>query len=398
MMKKLYLNDFVYIAFLISFLCFGFSMALSYITSAVAFVIAFVSMFRSKEQLFTKKKIVYFVCIILPFILAVLSLSYSENITKNLYSIEKLSFFVLTVFSLLFLDNRNKFNLKTVLLGFAYMTVLLYLSSIVNGIIYYFKTGFLFEYKYSNSFLEIQHNYLSIYGVFSSFIFLVDMIEKKKKWTYFLNSFFIFLIVGFIILLSSRFAIILIFTLILSYVIFSLFNKKNRKNALIVLLLGSFAAIFLIFSTNTLQRFEKLKVEDRSPRYSIWRCTLDIIDKNATIFSGVGSGNAQEKIDNCLVASKRKYWVGLHSHNQILGYVLDFGYLPAAIIIFVFLHFLYKSIKFKNYNFFVFLIIILTFGLVENYMRRRYGVFFYGFFISLFVKEILTQHALINEH
>ncbi len=397
-MKKLYINDYVYIAFLVSFLCLGFSMALSYITSAIAFLTAFVSIFTCKKQVFTKKKLLYFIAIISPFLFSVYSLLFSESFTKNLYSIEKLSFFVLTVFSILFLENRNKLNLKTILLIFAYITVILYLLSIINGIIYYFNTGSFFDHKYSNSFLEIQHNYLSIYGVFSAYILLVDMVKSKKRLRYVINSCCIFLIIGFIILISSRFSIILIFILTASYLIFSLFDKKNRRNSLIVLLLGSFASVFLVFSTNTLQRFEKLKVEDRSPRYSIWRCTLEIIDKEATLLTGLGAGNAQEKIDNCLITNSRKYWVGLHSHNQFLGYVLDFGYLPAAVIIFVLLRFLYMSISCKNYNFLFFLIIILSFGLVENYMRRRYGIFFYGFFISLFTKETFTQYSLKNEH
>ncbi|WP_396602627.1 O-antigen ligase family protein [Algibacter sp. R77976] len=386
-MKKLYLNDFVYIMFLFSFLCLGFSMAISYISNGIAVLLALFSIFSKENKQFSKKNIIYFIVVIFPFIFSVLTLIYSKNIELNLYEIEKLIFFVLTVFSLMFLEDKNKLSRNTILLYFGYITVTIYLLSIISGTVYYLETGSFFDYKYSNSFLEIQHNYLSIYGVFSCYIFLRDMARKNDKKVYALNSIFVFLIISFIVLISSRFAILLIFSLIFLFLIFSLFKKRNRKYALISLFLGAVVSSFLIFSTNTLERFQKLKVEDRSPRYSIWRCSSRIITEEVSFFKGLGAGNVQKKIDECLILNKRQYWSGLHSHNQIIGYVLAFGYLPTIILIFVFLHLLHMSLKSKDYDFLLFLIIILSFGLTENYMARRYGIFFYGFFISFFIKK-----------
>jgi len=371
--------------FLLSFLCLSFSMAMSYIFSAVGIFLAIISIVKTRNKSFSIEKTAYFLIIILPFIFTIISTLYTEN--SNLYRIEKLIFFVLTVFAILFLENRNSLSNNKILLYFAYSTIAIYVISIISGLFYYSKTGFFFEYKYANDFLNIQHNYLSIYGVFSCYILLVDMFKKNKKKRYLLNTFFILLIIGFIILISSRFAIIL---LIFLFFIFSFLNIKNKIYTLISILFAGIIFLILFFSTNTLERFEKLMVEDRSPRYSIWRCSIKIINDEVSFLKGLGPSNVQEKIDECLIENGRKYWVGLHSHNQIMGYILAFGYLPTFIIIFVFLHFLYLALKFRNYDFLIFLIIIITFGFTENYMMRRYGIFFYGFFISLFVKNIKT--------
>lgn len=388
-MRNLYLNDYVYILLLLSFLCLGFSMALSYITNFIAFTLAIVSVSLNFRISFNLKKLIYFFLIIFPFLLSLSSLLYSVNFNLNLYKVEKLIFLVLTSFSLVFISDKKTLTNKTILLYFSFIVFTLYILSILNGLVYYNKTGSFFDYKYSNSFLEIQHNYLSIYGIFSSYILFVNMLRNKKHYLVF--SFMILLMVGFIILISSRFAILLLLALIISYGLYIFLRKKNLKRFLLAMFFFSATIGFLLSSTNTLDRFKKLQVEDRSPRYSIWRCCIEIIDKHTTFFKGLGAGNVQEEINKCLITSKRNYWTGLHSHNQILGYVLAYGYLPVIIIIFVFSHFLYISYINKNHDFLFFLIILLSFGLTENYMERRYGILFYVFFTSFFVKKHLIK-------
>lgn len=364
----------------------GGAMAISSILNGIAFVLACFIILKA-QKLPQKRMLKFFFLMILPLIFSLTSLLYAEDISKNLKAIEKLIFMALTGVSILFVPEKGTLTYKKILLLFAYVVFGIYLLSIFQGIYFYIKTDIFFHHRYSNSFLAVQHNYLSFYGIFAVFIFIREGYQNRKKQILFLHLTMSLIMIGIIFLVSSRLAILCIILGVFCLIVFEIVHSRNLKRTMYLMLVLIVPILLLFISPNTIERFKKLNVADRSPRYLIWDCSEQIIEANISFFKGLGAGNVQKKLDECYTLNNRKVWVGLHSHNQILGNTLSFGYFATSILLISFGIFVFYAISNKNYTLLFFLILIFILGLTENYMQRRYGIFFFTFILCTLIKS-----------
>ncbi|MGV6828237.1 MAG: O-antigen ligase family protein [Flavobacteriales bacterium] len=259
--------------------------------------------------------------------------------------------------------------------------------------------------------LIIDRLYLGFLCVLSIVISL-SLITLKynnfNKW-YFVS---IVINVCFILLISSRIAILL---LILLFILNIFYSKKKY----IYFLLGILSIIIISFSINKNLQERFFYTQSSSlnksyielfkawePRFVIWNCNYQISRENNYLIKGLGFYNTKDLLENCYQNTikkkdKRNYFVEkrFSSHNQFADYLLSTGFVGFILFLGIFLYFFYKNKKsfFKT----ALLISIFSLSFIDCIFHRQLGAYIFAIILILLVfpqKENLTPlETKINE-
>ncbi|TRZ46021.1 O-antigen ligase family protein [Robertkochia solimangrovi] len=335
---------------------------------------------------FSKDRFKYFIFLQLPFIACLLSLIYTDDFYSTFKVLSKEVNVVLFSTTIFFVEPLDKKGRKQLEILFTIIVLISYIVSWIKGITLYLQSGRFLYFGDLESITLIQHNYLGLYGIMACVLLI------KNLWNYnFYQKSFVFIgciiVIPFIIFISSRTNIILAFILISLLVA----NRIIKNGFQFKTLLGTFlvfliAGILLLNSESTIYRFKRILDDKNNPRSLIWKCSLDLIRNNSELLTGVGAGNTQAMLDDCVSKnSNRKDWLNLHTHNQYLSYLFRYGYLQTIMIFLGFMLIFNRAIQQKNILLFVVCLSILIIGMTENYMDRRYGQMFYAIFMSMYL-------------
>lgn len=134
-------------------------------------------------------------------------------------------------------------------------------------------------------------------------------------------------------------------------------------------------------------------------RMSRWLVAWELIEEQPLIGYGTGMEDA------LLMKKYRAYDMqnsieeGYNSHNQFLGFLINYGMVGTFFLILYFATNSYRSFKWKDLNYISFLIILGTLCLVENYLDRNMGLNFVALFGTLFyLKNQLKHEKKSNSH
>lgn len=238
--------------------------------------------------------------------------------------------------------------------------------------------------------------FLCVLSIISSIALIGDKYSDYNKW-YFTN---IVLCVGFVLLISSRIAIILLLVLFFLKIFYA-----KRKVEYIFFFIGIMSIITVAFmmNKNLSQRFfythstQKQKsyielFEQWEPRVVIWACNIDIMQKEDFMLKGIGFYDTKDELANCyeetVFPERRKdYFVQrrFNSHNQFIDFMLSSGIIGLSMFLWIYLSFFRKNWK----RFFptALLLAMFLFTNVESIFHRQLGGYLFGIVMIFLLME-----------
>lgn len=352
--------------------------------------------------------------IILLYLLYLIGMLYTDNLKVGHETIEtKMSFFIFPFVFSPYLqtckDNLNK-----------YLKLFIY-GSIVNAIacfgwaaycyfkpVYTMLYGVPYDLGASNfyyhqlSSISLHPSYIAMYSVFAliSLIYLINLGELKLNWKWGLS---IFLLVQFILLLSSKAGWIGLLLFVLYFFRWLMLKKQIATAfAMLTSVIGLFYFLNISYTPRFSTRIPQLSAitetikgsneenkkvttstDGSGSRVLVWKAAIEIIKSN--FWLGVGTGDAKDKM---LEKYKERgmtseYENKLNSHNQFLNTFIALGIAGFTVLLLCFVIPFYFSIKENSFLLAAFIIIVGINFLVESMFETQAGVIFFAFFYTL---------------
>ena len=379
-------------------LCFAFPVAPKLVPFFLI-VISIISVFNFRIEA-NNKFISYF-----PFLLSIafysvciLGLFWTSDLTSGFKHLEiKLSFLVIPIIFL----NKNliqQIKINGLFQAFISGNIIAAIYALLIAAFTYFQEG-LNHFTYTLLSPNFHPTYLSIYALFClSLLFYLNESSVKNK---ILKNVAILILIFWILLLSSKVNIVLLFIILVLHLISAFRISPNKTklfgySALIIIGIGT----FLFFNTSITERFKTSltvlkypnnilnnETESNSARILIWNSAIDLVVKHPLI--GVGTGD----VNNELVKEyENRSYTGikekrLNAHNQYLQTAISTG-IPSAMLLIFFLVFPLIKYHFSNKNIFQYFISIFCINaLVESTLENQAGVVFFIFFYFLLLRS-----------
>lgn len=321
---------------------------------------------------------------IIPFLLAVLGLIYTDNPGYGLKKVQLLLpflIFPLVLFSIPLVKNSTRF----VLYCFAFGTFSA--AAIGIGRAAYYRWNSLGNYFYYERFSELvdKHTtYFSLFIVISCLFLLSELIKTKLKWIIGLPvlSFFFFVLY----VTSARISIV---ALAIGMLILVLMLVKSRLKWLgllfPVLLMGLYSM------PNFQKRFQPNETEigqvsDFEFRKNHWKSVIETIEHNSLLF-GKGTGGNRDFLYQTYEKYKltSAYELKYNAHNQYMEMALDYGIIGLILFIFMLGYLTYSLFKSKNALALALLLVFMIFFITESLFQRHDGVVVFSLVINLFL-------------
>ena len=343
---------------------------------------------------FKNKLVLLFVSFFLLYIIGLIN---SENISNGLFEIEKkVSLFIFPI--LLFPLSLTQKDIHKILLSFVSACFILSLIFIAGAASNYWNNGDPESFMLQNltSATGIHRVYASMYFLFC--IYILTYFQKKEVFHFnhsslILYGLMIYLTV-FIFLMASRMMVILTSLSLMSILINNLIQTKKLLSNLVML--GLFVMIgggILLFNerirmimSETYSSLDKGNSEDNytgpNMRIEIWKNASQLIKKNPF---GVGTGDAQDELYSSYVSSGFRWGIlnKFNAHNQYLQTAIEIGFIGLLVLVFCLLCPLIISIKEKNYLYLGLMLLFACACLSESMLATQKGVVFYAFFNAL---------------
>lgn len=371
--------------------------------------------YNKSEFNLLKKSVFYkpFFLNIIPFVLCVFSLLWTENISYGLSSVERslsLLIFPLIIFILKPISKKNQIIIFIKIFILSSAGLALWVT------IYVFIRLFLF-----NEIIDGTSNYVLIHMIrniieetplVGEHPIYFSLIEGLAIVFFIFNRFkclviniivLTFLIVG-VFLASSKGPLLALF-IVLGIIIFMHIKSKSKAISLTVLFFGLITLLVVYTPLNT--RFKELTntrffypkgiyFNSFNTRVGIYACCVKLAEE--VPFYGIGEGDVQNKLNGCYDESyvTSAYDIGtFNSHNQYFHFLLSYGLLGFSLIMITFVFFLREAWFFENKIYICFLIFFFINFLFENLLSRNTGVVLFSMFNCMlyFLKLIESDNS-----
>ncbi|MEQ8360683.1 MAG: O-antigen ligase family protein [Cytophagales bacterium] len=330
--------------------------------------------------------------------LYLISVSYSEDKQTAFKEVEKLA--AIGFFPLFFAmgPKIDTFQLEKLKWHFiisvsmlALFTVLYSVSSMFNGGVFEFNWLAL-SYESLVSGVGVQPLYFSMFIALA--LFFLFEIQRVYK-TGIAQILLIVLLFIYMIMLSSRMTTLAFFAIFAVYnVILALKNRKFLYQGLSFSFFLITAMFIIVFNPVNKKRFEEAlnpksnyqtdQYGGRSIRLEKWKCSIEVFSQSPVL--GVGAGDLKTELLKCYKTRSidAALFHRFNSHNQYLNTIGQIGLPGLALLI---LMLIYSAKKAFDYNNDVFLAFVALFALCilsESMFGRRWGIFFFALFYSVF--------------
>jgi O-antigen ligase len=342
----------------------------------------------------------------------ILSSLFLLTIITTIYSIDKARAFrdwekqlALLLFPLaLSVTSLDLKKYKTrLLIGFSGICVLtvLYLYNDAFHIIRYSQLPIssLFSIAFINhnfsSPIEMHATYLSMYLALSISTLLYLLLKSRTRNSRILIIIATGILAAGLFQLSSRavfIAINIIIFIIPWYSASPVYRKKMLLGASIVTAIAVFAIIqidsfknrYVVEFKNDLSEFS-FNNDILEPRITRWASAWELIKKSPLI--GYGSGSETVVLKEKYFEEKlyNSYLNELNAHNQYISFWLKSGIFGLVLYLYLLYYGFSNAFRSRDAVFLSFLIIITIVSFSENILDVNKGIFFFGFFFSLFI-------------
>jgi O-antigen ligase len=343
------------------------------------------------------------------YVVHVLSLIYSENISEGIMNLEKkimLLAFPLVIASSFSTPGRTRRDY--VLLAFVVSTFAISASCLVYAG-YKFVAEGTSEYFFHESLMtlipRVQPVYYALYVCFAVAIVLSFLIRYSLPvWLQVTAVMLIAYFFGFVILTGARTA-----TLALLIILFAgglYYSRKTRRLPafFIVLVLLSSLGAWVIMKTPALRERivtiaqskwyfdpEENNANGLTLRLVKWQCSLRYISESPIL--GVGIGDTQDRLQECY--EELNFW-GRHyhynSHNQFIQSCLGLGIIGLIVLLGCLIAPLRAAIRNKDYLYVLFITLLTLAFLTESVFERKQGIIFYSFWNSFLALQLYRNN------
>lgn len=351
--------------------------------------------------------------LLLFFLFATISIFYSENSKRAIDTVVRFLPLLLFPFIFSILAIKKQSFLK-ILKFFTLWMVLLCLYSHSLILIKFFQNndviGNLFNNHYSYSSLSIDtiglHSTYYAYYVLVAIVFLIYFIlgEKRRKFAllYFVGLGYLSF---FILHLSARTPIVVLFLLLSFFLVHSFYKKKQVIKGILYLLLFFILAGVVGYNVKaTRYRFQHIfgftyyngiRHDDGINKLKQWEAGIRA-NENLVFGNGIGDANnsiftSYENLDLFTYAQRR-----YNAHNQFIQTYVGLGILGLSILFFLFYY--YFKFYFAQSFFIGYVIIAISFVLfqTESFLERHNGIVMFAFLIAFFTNHIFFKNATVN--
>jgi O-antigen ligase len=380
---------------------------------------------KRKWELISKNKY----CLLLMgfYLYHVTGVFYSANLPDALGDLEKKISFI--VFPVIF--SSNQISIPSILKLLKWFVISCFAASVVcllNAMVQAVggDTSYFFYHKLG-SLLDFHAVYFSAYISFSIFILLYYVRNKWNDWSFSIKiqiSFFILYFSCFLILLSSKTILVVVFLISFFLIARILFNKYRLISSMAVLIsIIFFLGVVALITPNVKERFTEVlidKYDQTNPlllndysyyhftggtiRLAIWKITYEIVAKKGGFLFGVGTGDCQDLLTASYIAKHiypgdkiHEGFLQYNVHNQFFQFFLALGSVGFLYFIII-LTFLFRtSIRKKSELFLILLVIFSAFCFTESALCRQKGIVFFSFFSCLLVTRSFEGQSLFED-
>jgi O-antigen ligase len=339
-----------------------------------------------------KKTIFFLVCLF--YLLHIIGLLYSENISKGMSDLQLKIIIILFAVVMAGLNELYKRKPYHILASFLSGTLTISLIALIVGTIKGVEQLSITIQKLH----FVHHTYFSLYLNFSvllCFYFFGKHLFIKPRGIWLIIAVFFGIIIW---LVQSRAGIILYSLIIMIWLIYNVQKLKFPiflSRAIIFVIIGSliffiskekkFEPLFNMASHYAFNQEQTINADKLPVRLKIWNSSIHVIQNNW--LTGVGTGDAKKELiktyqpKGYIHCFKYRY----NSHNQFLESMIQLGILGLFTLLFLILTPLYQSIKEKNYLLLGFLILIIGYAFIESMLSRLAGVAFFAIIYNYLV-------------
>ncbi|MCF7566776.1 O-antigen ligase family protein [Sabulilitoribacter arenilitoris] len=345
---------------------------------------------------------------LLPFLMYLISLSWTDNLQVGLKYVEKtLSFCVLPIAIFILKPFKTTLQIR----NFNKIFVIASAFSVVITMIYLlFNTDNIFNQQntyFANIKLREAIELTPVIGehaIYFSLIMAVALLllfynRFQNRW---LNVFLSLLFITGIIIASSKGVIL---SILLVGILLAFQEIKNKRKVVVVVLLSFFGLGVITYLSPIKERVNEIVSTKHiypkgdyynsfNLRMAIYNCSFSLI--KGTPIMGYSPGDIQQELNECYKKFNTNAFhkTNYNTHNQYLDYILSFGVIGLVIILFSFAYFLRIAIINKNKEYLNFLILFYLVFLTENILVRNTGIVLFTTFNCLFAYSILFNKKL----
>jgi hypothetical protein len=342
----------------------------------------------------------------IPFwIVLVVSLIRFDNL-EEMKPITSVLFFLILplIFNYIPADNFTSQRIRM------YLTIL---KNVCLFIIIYYIFSFFYNYTIYDFFIvsnniskfrDFIYNEISVFKIHPNYFttvlilctaFSLHLLKNEKKWIELVYIFF-FILITF--LLITKINIVFIICLISYFVLFQIKGFVAQKILVLVLFLGMLS--FFVKNTPGLEERiyeftnslttppKESSYNSTNIRVAIYSCDYDLVAQN--FWLGTGFENIKDEIENCL---NSKYDTSFYknekylSHNYYL-YIFISGGVFSFLIFLFYLYSVFKVVwRLKVFVLSAFFINILSVCMIEDFLYRAYGLFFFNIIVLIYFKN-----------
>lgn len=352
------------------------------------------------------------------------TLSQLKSLLKSKGFIILCVFFLTSVISLLYSNNRDLFQFEKKL-GLIALPLIVGTFAITplqkKWMFYSFMIGCLIAIVYSLSFaiksnyqlnqfefvdynlfgtemtlnaVNISHVY---FGIYLSFIIAYLLHEIFISHTIRGNKLLGLVTIGvfsiFLFIMGAKMSVIALFSLVFFVGLWLAIRKRQVWGA--TLIVGIPIILFLLtitFSDYAKGRFIELArpenyfVGDNAwnsigVRLTIFKCSYEVFKEFP--FFGTGIGDVQQDMDKCYQSNNFPSLLGMNAHNQYVQWITSLGIVGFIALFSALMYFLWHSIRSRDWVYFSFYFVVLFCCLTESVFERQNGILFFSFFNSL---------------
>jgi O-antigen ligase len=346
------------------------------------------------------------------YLIHVLGLIYSENMTYGLKDIQtKMSFILVPVVFSGFIFKENIFRIIKSSFIFSSVISLVVLLSISYS--RYIDTGNRDQFFYTSLSHGTHVTYLTIY-LNLALLFVQEKIYFRKSripgWLSILI--FIFIFTG-VLMLSARTSTVVAMGTLVMFPVFTNWKRIVSEGKLPVyivlsLLMPVMFAGYLQVYNRFVQVQQEITLRESSVsrdtiaaeapnstniRINLWKNAIQLIKRNPVF--GVGTGDLKEELVKVYQENNYEYGVKIRPspHNQFLHTAVILGLVGVLFLSALFFFPLYLAFKHREWLYFFFLVIIILNCMTESVLEREAGVLFFAAFNMLFYIQLKQKLA-----
>ena len=245
---------------------------------------------------------------------------------------------------------------------------------------------------------KLHAPYFALYVLFALCLLNYQLLNNdsfKKPILKYIGVIVSLYLIGFIILLASRMALIALVIIVVFVSTFIFIKRKLYFLFISGFLLVLFIGYLIISSTVFSQRFYEVVDTKWEPpigihhnstnlRIGIFNCTYEIFKKNWLI--GTGTGDMQDQLNACYKAngySNVMYLDNYNTHSVYLDAIIMLGVVGLFILLCNFAFYLRLAVQHQAWLYLCFLFIFLFCGISESFLNTQKGIIFFSFFNTL---------------